>query len=302
MEELSKPKRTKGKAARFGISLGLTVFFAFAYAVRPDALQMLHWWPICFWTPVILLPFFWRYGRGPVWMLLIWIGTVTYFDSAWRWPLHPTERTGLRIISLNCAGGDAAAMREALSSGADIVLLQEVAGSEEVIALGGEFGYRHSVVGLDTAILAKGPVANSIRDRDFVAAEVTRGTTILKVVSLRLKPPVFRLDFYNPAAWSEYREDAASRRARLKEIQTQSRAEIVGGDFNSTNPHLVEGLQEAHQVVGRGWPGTDTNDYPYVRVDQIWGGENIKFHQSYVTKTENSDHRMVIADFELIAR
>lgn len=307
MKRTPKESESKPQSHRFRFiaSLLLTAIFAALYIVRPDAMQMIHWWPLVIWTPVVFLPFilfFWRFRKAPLWAALAWLACLLCLDGgAWRWVLPPAEKAGLRIVSLNIEGGDFEAMAEALATKADLIFLQEVAGKDEVIAAGRKAGYPYVVIGLDTAILAKAELTSPVLDRDFVSAGTTLQGKSIRVTSLRLAPPVFRLDFHSLAAWREYADDIVRRRARFREIMTASPAQIIGGDFNCTNPTLTNGYQlsESFNDAGRGWPGTGTNEFPFVRVDQIWGDKSIDFSQSFVRKTLHSDHRMVIADFKV---
>jgi len=297
-----EPKQRKFHPA-FHISLGLTLILAITYSLRPDPMTAIHWWPIAFWVPVALLPFlprFWKHGKGPLTILVLNLAAIAWFDSGWRWLVPASEQAGIRVVSLNCEAGNTEAVREALRAGADVVLLQEVPGDDDVIAEGRAAGYSFAIVAPDTAILSRSPFRETAHEIDFVAGETEVNGQPIKVVSLRLLPPVFRLDLYNPAAWKQYSEDAVRRRDRVREILRRTGPDLIGGDFNTASPALFRKTEfrEAAASAGRGWAGTGTNDYPFARVDQIWAGPLLTFTQSFVRKTENSDHRMVVADFE----
>lgn len=303
--EAEKAKARTGKPRKkvgFIASLCLVVALISIYAIRIDAFAAIHWWPFAFWAPVTLLPFapfFWKHGKGPLTVLLVLLVGIAFFDSGWRWFTPAGAREGLRVVSLNCNAGDGRSMHEAMAMDADLVLLQEVPPELEVLDAARANGYPFAIVGLDTAILSRSPFRHTIHEQDFVAGETVVAGRPVKAVSLRLAPPVFRLDLYNPAAWAAYREDAARRRDRMNTILGKAKPQIFGGDFNITNPRVVVGeYVESWSAAGKGWPGTGTNDYPFVRVDQIWGDPSVKFLQSFVRRTENSDHRMAVADFE----
>ncbi len=209
-------------------------------------------------------------------------------------------------MSLNCAAGSLPAAREALAQSADLMLLQEVASRKEFVQAAREAGYPYVSWSVDDAVFSRRPISEAANAIDYAAGTTDLNGTKVRVVALRLAPPVFRLDWWSLDCWREYAEDARRRRTRVREILEDAQAEgicLVGGDFNATNPRLVRDAKpdwtEAGRAAGRGWRGTGTNDYPVVWVDQIWGSPHIRWNQAFAQKTENSDHRMVVADFTL---
>ncbi len=152
-------------------------------------------------------------------------------------------------------------------------------------------------------MFARRPLRDLSSGLDFAAATLNLGGHPIRVMALRLAPPVFRLDLWSPECWRAYADDARQRRARLQTL-LPSEPCLFGGDFNATNPRLVTDdrprFKEAGRSVARGWRGTGTNDFPMVAVDQIWASPEFRWSQSYAKKTQNSDHRMLVAEFELI--
>ena len=294
---------------RLAVSAASTVLVLGLYLLRPDAAQALHWWPMVFWTPIVLLPFLTLRPRGVFrafgLALVLWISALHVVrEPALSAFLPAGPREGLRIVSLNCAGGTRDAAREAFARGADLVLLQEVGGREEFVRAGKAAGYPYVSWSVDDAVFARTPITDPAKSIDFAAGTVEIEGRKIRVVALRLRPPVFRLDLYDPGCWREYATDVARRRARMKALLDEARAEgtcLVGGDFNATNPRLVTDARPAWAEAGasaiRGWRGTGTNDDPFVWTDQIWASPDLRWNQSQVRKTEHSDHRMVIADF-----
>ncbi len=129
---------------------------------------------------------------------------------------------------------------------------------------------------------------------------------MLNVVALRLQPPVLRLDLYNSEAWSDFSRNRQIRREELAEIWDRNRdhvPDILGGDFNS--PAERDGLfkelgemKDSFGEAGRGYGATCVNPLPcLVRIDQIWRSPKLRTMNSFVVKTKNSDHRMVVSDF-----
>ncbi len=268
------------------------------------------------WTPVVLAPFLTLRPRP---LFKVFGISIAVWLIALHWtrepsgliflPVHPKAIGDFRIVSLNCAAGEVGAAREAFAQNADVVLLQEVGSRKEFEEAGKAAGYPAVSWSVDDAVFSRGAVDAPAKAIDFAAGTVMLGRTRLRAIALRLSPPVFRLDLYNPSCWENYASDAAMRRKRLKEIFVLAHLSepcLLGGDFNATNPRLVTdsepGFTEAGQSVGRTWRGTGTNDFPVVWTDQIWASPEIRWTQSYVRKTQNSDHRMVVADFQIVGR
>ncbi|MDQ2985893.1 MAG: endonuclease/exonuclease/phosphatase family protein, partial [Armatimonadota bacterium] len=104
---------------------------------------------------------------------------------------------------------------------------------------------------------------------------------------------------------------AENKRARRKELQAiadfvlaeaKGATIIFGGDFNIPPDHTVTDslqpdLSDSFKASGRGWGATAVNDYPMVRIDQIWTSKHLEPVMVSSKKTRHSDHRMVIADF-----
>jgi endonuclease/exonuclease/phosphatase (EEP) superfamily protein YafD len=78
----------------------------------------------------------------------------------------------------------------------------------------------------------------------------------------------------------------------------------MGGDFNTPPSQAVTHLMRDYAVdafasCGKGWGATALNDYPFVRIDQIWSSPNYLTPVSgFTVKTEHSDHRIAVADFD----
>ncbi|SIO58076.1 Metal-dependent hydrolase, endonuclease/exonuclease/phosphatase family [Singulisphaera sp. GP187] len=242
--------------------------------------------------------------------------TATSSENAWR----EARRAGraVRVVSLNCAIGNPNAAREVARYRPDIVLLQESLNRAVVEALARElFGEEGSVVpGPDASLLVRGkvvaaPLPPNLRAY-FVQARVQLASGLaVEVMSTRLVPAVFRLDVGSPDCW---REQAANRRQRREQVATLVRRLeaipasipiILGGDLNAPqrdaafrpfSPRLYDTFREA----GRGWGNTIINDFPFLRIDQVWASRSLRTRKVIVAKTRYSDHRMVICDLELL--
>jgi hypothetical protein len=215
----------------------------------------------------------------------------------------------LRVVVLNCAGGDTGAIKEALAVDADLWLLQETTGPKGMRKVLNEVDPSLQLVAdFDACLVARKGLTFVPRKGNSAAGDFVWNGETIRVVSLRLIPPTFRLDWWDPECHRQYQVDMRDRRQQMQEILDGSNVldhplAILGGDFNSTNRPafgaLMPGWREADRTAGRGWPGTGTNDYPLARVDNLWASPRITILQSFVVPTQHSDHRMVITDLKL---
>lgn len=229
-----------------------------------------------------------------------------------------------RVVSLNCAGGSILAAREVKAWKPDVVLLQESPSKMELALLATELYGESSfvVVGPDASILSRFRLQSfkegGRETANYVGAFAkisSTGETWL-IVSLRLQPPVLRFDYWNPACWIAYSNGKKLRRKELEELWNEvltyddDELMIVGGDFNAppdrsireiARKRISEGswMVDAVRVAGRGWTHSAVNDYPLVRIDQIWLDSRIRSLRTIAVKTVHSDHRMVVCDFAL---
>ena len=86
----------------------------------------------------------------------------------------------------------------------------------------------------------------------------------------------------------------------------QPRPRLIGGDFNSpagnrTFAALQPSFADAFATVGTGWGNTFRNDWPLLRIDQIWATHDLQPTAARTIKTDYSDHRMVVVDYTLPA-
>lgn len=307
-----KRRRARWPLYLSGMMLACVVWL---YGFHPGPLAGAYIWPMTLWVvPGLLigasargvrhLP---RAGVLVAW-LFVWFALDDQPKALLPWWVAE-EGPVTKVVSANCAGGDLRVVREALAEDPSLVLLQESPSRAEIVRLLDELGPEwNAVVGPDAAILAKGalvPVALPPGTGDFVAAR-WNGTV---VVSLRLIPPVFRLDYYSPACWNKYRENREIRQAQLAEIVAWVRAHrgkgdlIVGGDFNTPpDPWVQESLRaiatDAFEA-GRGWGGTAINEAPFVRIDQVWLAGRWNAVSTRAKKTRYSDHRMVVVELDV---
>jgi hypothetical protein len=232
-----------------------------------------------------------------------------------EWQAARERGRGIRIVSLNCGVGQSRSVEEVGSWKPDIVLLQESPGSERLEHLsktlfGADGTFLH---GGDVSLLTHGQIRPKFLNRasHFVHAEIELPTGLKTyVISVRLAPPVFRLDFWTPGFWIDHRKKRIEHRDQILEIMEHVRAIptsshlIVGGDFNSPPSDgalapLQNRLLDTFRKAGRGWGATGTNDYPLFRVDQIWVSQGWRPESVTAQKTVYSDHRMVVCDLTM---
>ncbi len=290
--------------------------------VRPDLLTALTLVPPWFWV----LPGFAGVAaavrtRRPTWakfLVLIWL----CFSMGWveevrslsrtvsvRIGLRQVSGTALRVVSLNCAN-TSRCLEDLKTAKPDIALLQEIPGADELQQMAFElYGERGSVLaGFDTAILTHGRIESTQFDPHphFVSGVVTFPDRVpIHCISLRLTPPVSRVDAWTAGFWNDHRDRRETHRRELQQVHhainvVDSWADrVVGGDFNTVPldrslSELGPAVRDAFHQSGIGFGGTGTNDYPLFRVDQIW--VSVPTEQVYVQKSKHSDHRMVVCD------
>lgn len=307
---LAKPPR---KAKLLVASACLATATGLVYQFKPISLAAIYIWPMTLWVVLgigmvavaIKAPARSRWVLGGIWIVL-WFALDDQ-PGAFIPNVVSDPTDEVRVVSLNCAGGDIRAAEEAVATGTKLVLLQESPGSAELEKLRARLGPEWScVAGPDGSILAKGELSRvpvPRRTSNFTA--VIWNETL--VVSLRLQPPVFRLDYWSPACWKAFADNRAARIQELAAVNRWieehrgARDLIVGGDFNSPpDPALMGSLDRMAVDVfaksGWGWGGTAINSFPVVRIDQIWVGGSWWHARSWVRKSRISDHRMLIAE------
>ncbi|MBI5708033.1 MAG: hypothetical protein HZC36_13710 [Armatimonadetes bacterium] len=305
----------------------LWLAFVLMYGFKPDWATAIWYWPAWIWASLIVMLALPSLAfRRLKWfgaMLVLSLVFALCFDdmprgvirSWWRAIVSgpPLAARPFEVVSVNCAGGSIDAAREALDSGADLALLQESPGRAELEKLVNErWGSEGSVIaGPDCSIVAKGQLwtVGFTNRPNFAWAQWTtsKGQQWI-VLSLRLQPPTFRLDYWNPGCWRAYADDRARRKKELDEIigvlrdlaLSPDANPIIGGDFNGPPSECFQDSLQAlctdsYAYEGRGWGGTGTNDYPFVRFDQIWVRPERNIVNAGVEKTGHSDHRMAVA-------
>jgi len=304
--------RTEPNLAAYRIlGIGVALALACAYTWPTDALFAITIWPPFVWVSVGLmfaLPGIRRRRDRLQWAAIsIWILFWLVLGEERKWlpsrlTQYPTD--AVEVVTMNCAGGSIDAAREALASKPVLALLQESPSQPELEKLVREvYGGKGAViVGVDASIVASGklvPINLNFGQNNFTVAIIeTESLGSFLAVSLRLNPPVFRLDYWNPDCWQTYAENRRLRRAELEEMAEYVKdlapeRVIIGGDFN-TPPDRGTFVPFDRWVM----PASDdsgysaVNEFPMARIDQVWTKGLIPI-RSRAERTEHSDHRVV---------
>lgn len=242
--------------------------------------------------------------------LSLWRGLWQRTDSTIE--SRNSEENSLRVISLN-AHGSSRAVAALERWEPDLILIQETPGAGTLREVGQTMLGENSgmLAGVDASILSRTPIEPLASSVNYTIGKVSikPGQEVI-VVSLRLTPPPFRADLWNPDCWRAYRDQRIHQRdelqllsRRLSELPTDLPV-IVGGDFN-VNPRdpifreLPANLRDAFTTAGVGWGNTITNEAPFLRIDQVWCDTRFQPLRVIAELSEDTDHRSVIADLVL---
>ncbi len=297
-------------------ALGLGAIYWF----QPDWAAALTIFPAWLW-PLLGFGSLYLWWRSASWHvalvgLVAWLGfclvSVDELPGLLRTLSRPPAGASLRIITINCAGGNLDVIEEALEQQPDVLLIQESPGREELEQLAAARGLE-VVCGPDASVMGRGKIEQLLQ-AGLEQTYSVRCLVILpegqrlEVISLRLFPATYRFDLWNPFCW---RDQLRSRRGRRKQLELPlelpavrpaSASLIIGGDFNAPARDAIfrlmpEGLQDAFAVAGRGWGDTIISDFPVHRIDAIWASKALEPVNCTAVELPSSDHRMVVADF-----
>ncbi|HVL39224.1 MAG TPA: endonuclease/exonuclease/phosphatase family protein [Fimbriimonadaceae bacterium] len=312
----------KKRAVPGALSLGLLAVSFPLYLLRPDWAAAFTLLPALAWFVFGLILALPGVRSRVSWValagwLMFGIVYVEGFRSGLRLGYRISDRerapgTHLRVVSLNCAGGLREAAAEVSAYAPDIVLFQETPSKMDLQDLARSMfqGKRGVAFGPDGSIVVRGelePIDLPRQASNFVMAFLKVDGREIQLVSLRLMPPVGRVDLWNPECWRAQTENRLARREELKEILRFVRSHrrrgaqlVMGGDFNAVagDPAIapMNFLRDSFDEAGRGWPDTAVNDYPFARIDRIYVSEGLTVLASSVQRTQHSDHRMLVVD------
>ena len=312
------------------VSALLCVCVAHCYFWRGDAYAAVTVWPVWTWAlPGLLLAGIgWRQSHkwAAMSVIALWLIYLAFFTEEmrslahWRhWPSQEWQAArqrgeAVRIVSINCAGGNPKAAAEIKAYEPDIVLLQESPKRQALEEIAQQLlGTNAAVVaGPDASIIVRGqatprPLLETMRIHYTHAHVRLASGAETEVISLRLPPAPLRDDLWTPGCWRDYTDDRQMRRRMLGAVcrQVDSTAHsfpfVIGGDFNTPGGDAIFQLfhplfHDAFKEGGCGWGNTIVNEYPLLRIDQIWLSEHFRAVTTLARRTQNSDHRMVICD------
>lgn len=304
-------RKLKGITVWRCLSLVWLLFLSAAYFWPTDNLYAITIWPPFVWAGLafVLSMAGLRIHRSRAQLVLLagWIAFWILFGEERKWipaRLISPQPHAFEVISLNCAGGSIDAAREGLATRPKIALLQESPSSKELEKLVKDiYGDSGKVIaGPDASIVIDGsltPINLNFRQNNFIAAlaEPT-GLPPVLIVSLRLQPPIFRLDYGNPDCWKSYAENRRLRREEFIEITEYLKdlapeRVIIGGDFNTPPDTGVFKPFDGWVSPASSNSGyTAVNEVPMARIDQVWT-KGFSAQTSRAERTTHSDHRVV---------
>lgn len=302
------------------MGMGLAWFLFAAYRFRPDFLAAMTILPSWVWL-LPALPVLWFVRRcrlaGGLFILSWLVFAAWHVEEArslargWIFPVNESAPPqALRLVTLNCGGGQAAALPEIKPFNPDIIFLQEPPPRSDVEAFVRDvFGDEGSFLyDLDTAILVRGALADVRTGPSRVfhshAVAKLRGGGPIHLVSLRLATGHVQINLWNPDCWDTHRRHRRIQLDQLRKIAAglpTSAALIVAGDFNAPQGDrifslLPPGLSDTFAVAGKGIGNTILNELPVLRIDQIWVSGEFVVLQSFARRSAASDHRLVVSD------
>ncbi|HWC58283.1 MAG TPA: endonuclease/exonuclease/phosphatase family protein [Verrucomicrobiae bacterium] len=307
-----------------GGSIVLCFVIAFIFWIQPDACAAILVLPRWLWiVPGLLFAVlgFVHQRKGIALIAVsLWLFYIVLFVQEWRSVLR--FQTGavdnnakvVRVISLNCAAGDEKAAAEVAQYNPDIVLFEETPLRPIIQRIAPKIlgPDAENLSGSDVSIVTRGkltPVSmENSESAPFNHARIRLPSGLeVDVFAVRLKPYGIRADLWSPGCW---REQCENRKHQREQFQWLAREVekipadvpiILGGDFNLPAGDklfriLPARIRDTFRTAGHGWGDTLVNDFPFIRIDQIWCDEHFQPVSTIVHRTVNSDHRMVVAD------
>lgn len=297
---------------QFDWSAAVTVYPSWVWAFLGIALLFIPFYkqrkPVSFLILCLWLCYFVLFADTPF-ALVRAVSNHHWYETSFT----PQQGKGIRVISLNCSSNTKPVLT-LKKYNADIILVQESFGAKRLEfvtqQLYGEEG--SFVAGIDASIIVRGKIVLLKKESNFVVAKAKLKNGVeVGIISLRLTTPPMRSDLWNSDCWEVYKTNRIKQRQELQEVIQElktfsaSMPIIIGGDFNAPPRSGVfqafpVGYQDAFRIAGSGWGNSITNDFPFLRIDQLWGNQFLKpLHVSSVVTTE-TDHRLVMGDFLLV--
>ncbi|MCG6157476.1 endonuclease/exonuclease/phosphatase family protein [Rubinisphaera margarita] len=308
------------------VAVGLEV----VYLRRPDHLAVITVFPVWVWTislSGIAMLFGLLLSRRYCMLIVLMIGVTLFLSDTppalvrglYRQapPEVRSEEDGtLRFITLNCLDTPSALLDLARYR-PDVIFVEESVGPSELektrLKIFGESG--HLMKDRDLAIISRFELSNVPVSRELagycLAGRIHVDGHSILLVPLHLNASPFRFDLWNAACWRAYTANRRTQRSQMEVIFKsipqfdQTDAVVIGGDFNAPPgdaifkqmPHF---MRDAFHEVGVGWGCTIANDFPLIRIDQLWSTPKMHPIRCKAVKSNGSDHRAVIVDYRLL--
>ena len=224
------------------------------------------------------------------------------FSEESRFLVRQNSEVGsLRVLSLNWGGAAREPLQDLERLKADLILIQE-SPKQELLAEWCQSHNLHLVWSPEASVISTTPIELIHFDTEHVRVRWQQ----TEVVSLRLPPPLFRFDFWNPTCWSRYADRRRLRRNILTRL-AQDRPSLLAGDFNCpANDGAVSALRpdyvDAYAERGSGFHNTAPVYLPFHRIDQIWVDKSFQVCTCRRVKISGSDHYGVMTTLEVIQR
>lgn len=312
-----------------GGSIGLCLAAALVFWIQPDPCAAMLVLPRWLWIipGLILAALGWTRQRKKVAIIatILWLLYIIFFAQEIRSVIrflhhlasNPNNGTALRVISLNCNGGNEKAAAEVSEYHPDLVFFEEsplrpIVKAMATQLLGPE---AESLGGSDVSIIARGKLTlipvEYPESAPFAHARIQFASGLpVEVFAVRLQPYNIRVDLWSPDCWRKQYNIRQQQRSQFERLEREIAKIpsdvpiIVGGDFNlPAGDKLFEGLRprliDTFPQKGKGWGDTLDNDIPVLRIDQIWCDQHFRVTSVEARHTQNSDHRMVICDLFL---
>jgi hypothetical protein len=313
-----------------GSSALLCLTASIAYWFQPDSWAALllcpRWLWLVFGLALALLGWTRRRKMAASAAAILWVAyavvfveEVTSLARLQQWPLPEWEAgresgTAIRVVSLNCSGGDEDAAVEVSKFKPDVVLFQESPVRTKLRDMAQNLvgPEAEALCGPDVSIVVRGRITPVPLPRPwdipFAHARVELASGLsMEVIVVRLQPYDVRADFWSSDCRRKQYAVRQHQRRQIEWLSQQMRSIppdvplIVGGDFNQPGRDLSlrllrPRLRDAYCEGGSGWGNTLDNDIPFLRIDQVWHSQHFRAASVVARRTVHSDHRMVVCD------
>lgn len=317
-----------------GFSLLLHVFTVYCFAQQPDRFTAFTIMPIWLWGGFGLgcstVAFY--FLRASLSLIVTGIWAVTLLvgadearvlsnigkEAPLPGPAAPFRgKSSIRVITLNSAFftyGNAA--KDLAVWQPDIVLLQDIFPYQvsEIanVLYAGRGDYRaHQTNGLVTRWRIQREIRNPTQRSQQITILLPNQLEI-EVVNVHLSTAATDLRLWKKSAWIEHRNNRIFRENELlhsqqvldQTTQVANVPVIFGGDFNApatdiVHRQLARDFVDSFASAGTGWGNTFQRRFPILRIDYLYATRHFLPIRSRAVTTRNSDHRMVVTDFQL---